>query len=251
MGKMPRKLSLYGVILAILLFVIFQMSSVPIQAETQSPEANVNQEVSTFSNPAQAAHAENLAAAAAKNDPNVQAAFVALEAAEKALQDAEASHNENAIALAEAAYDAAKANFEAALAQAAGVALDEIADMRSDGLGWGQIAHALGLHPGLLGLGHTQALGLHPAPVGFDYTKGATERNMQTGLAIGHGVSNSSGSGGGRGLGNAVGQGGSQSSGHGAGQGGGHGGGGGNGGGHGGGGGNGGGGGGGGGHGAK
>ena len=227
MGKMPRKLSSCGVILGFLLFVIFQMSSVPIQAETQSPEANVDQEVSTFSNPAQAAHAENLAAAAAKNDPNVHAAFAALEAAEKALQDATASHNENAIALAEAAYDSAKANFEAALAQAAGVALDEIADMRSDGLGWGQIAHELGLHPGLLGLGHTRELelGLHPAPVGFDRTKGATERNMQTGLAIGHGVSNRSGSDGGRGLGNAVGQGGSQSSGHGGGQGGGHGGG--------------------------
>ena len=227
MGKMPPKLSLCGVVLAILLFVIFQMSSVPIQAETQSPEASVDQEVSTFSNPAQAAHAANLAAAAAQKDPNVVEAFNALEDAEKALQDAEESHNENAIAQAQAAYDAAKADFEAALAEAAGVAIDKIADMRSDGLGWGQIAHELGLHPGLLGLGHTRELelGLHPAPVGFDHTKGATERNMQTGLAIGHGVSNSSGSGGGRGLGNAVGHGGSQSSGHGAGHGGGQGGG--------------------------
>ena len=201
MGKMPRKLSLYGVILAILLFVIFQMSSVPIQAETESPESSVDQEVSTFSNPAQAAHALNLATVAAQNVPDVQAAFAALQAAETALQNATPSD----IAQAQAAYDTAKANFEAALAEAAGVIVGDIADMRSDGLGWGQIAHELGLHPGLLGLGHN---------------KGATDRDMQAGLAIGHGVSNN-GSSGGKGLGNAVGHGGSQGGGHGGGHGGG------------------------------
>ena len=64
--------------------------------------------------------------------------------------------------------------------------LGEIAAMREAGMGWGQIAHELGVHPGTLGLGHTKGI----APQSPTETQLATARNPQTGGAKGHGVSN-------------------------------------------------------------
>ena len=186
MRKKLRKLSLLIVILGMLSFVIFQMSSITIWAETQSVQANVDQEVANFSNPAQAAHASNLAAAAAQNDTNVQAAFTALNEAELALQNAIASGDKKAIDEAQVTYDKAKTNAETALAQATGTTLSEISAMRSEGLGWGEIAHELGIHPGVLGLGHTKGKGAQLAAE----IQMATARDMQTGLAKGHGMSN-------------------------------------------------------------
>ncbi len=185
MKKKLRKSSLLIVISGIFTFVIFQMSSIPIKAEMQSVETNVDQEVSTFNNPAQAAHAENLATVAAQNDPNVQAAFAALKDAELALQDAIASGIPEAIAMAQVAYNNAETNAEIALAQATSTTLSEISAMRSDGLGWGEIAHALGVHPGVLGLGHTKGKNAQlTAEIQM-----ATARDMQTGLAKGHSMS--------------------------------------------------------------
>jgi hypothetical protein len=40
------------------------------------------------------------------------------------------------------------------LALAAGVSADTVLQMRLSGMGWGQIAHALGVHPRNIGLGH-------------------------------------------------------------------------------------------------
>lgn len=187
MRKKARKLLLFIMISGILSLVIFQMSSIKIWAETQSVQANVDQEVANFSNPAQAAHASNLAAAAAQNDTNVQAAFTALNEAELALQNAIASGNKQAIDEAQVAYDKAKTNAEAALVKATGTTLSEISAMRNEGLGWGQIAHELGIHPGVLGLGHTKGKGAQLAAE----IQMATVRDTQTGLAKGHGMSNS------------------------------------------------------------
>ena len=40
------------------------------------------------------------------------------------------------------------------LAELSGLSADEITQMRLSGMGWGQIAHELGIHPGNLGMGH-------------------------------------------------------------------------------------------------
>jgi hypothetical protein len=40
------------------------------------------------------------------------------------------------------------------LALAAGVPADNVLALRLQGMGWGQIAHALGVHPSVIGLGH-------------------------------------------------------------------------------------------------
>ncbi|HWC04060.1 MAG TPA: hypothetical protein VHF87_14980 [Methylomirabilota bacterium] len=45
------------------------------------------------------------------------------------------------------------------LAVAAGVPADQVLALRLRGMGWGQIAHALGVHPGSIGLGHEPGQG--------------------------------------------------------------------------------------------
>ncbi len=217
---MKRKSLLQMVMLGFFSLVILQMSSVLAVAQTQSGTTN---EGSTFQNPAQAAHAENLANAVAKTDPDVQKAFTALTDAEKALAAAKASDDAAKIAAAQKTYDTALANAQNALAKASSATTEDIAAMRAQGMGWGQIAHELGVHPGTLGLGHSKGIS-------------ATERDSKTGLAMGHSMTASNESSGGKGSGNAYAYGhskgadGGAGASHGGGQGGGHGGG--NGGGH-------------------
>jgi hypothetical protein len=63
-------------------------------------------------------------------------------------------------------------------------------------MGWGQIAHELGIHPGALGLGHgkTKASGQQGSkskgkPVQeADKWGGITSRNLKTGWSKGHGA---------------------------------------------------------------
>ena len=194
MGKKIRKI---GLIVGILSLVTFQMGTVTIWAQTEEPQ--VNEEGASFNNSAQAAHAETLTVAqgAAPIDSNLQSNLMK---AEEDLAAAKAGGDPDAIAEAQTAYDAALAAYEVALADAItvfAVSVEEIAAMRSQGMGWGQIAQALGVHPGLLGLGHT---------------KKTTE-------AAGQSESRGGGDGGGRGEGHREGRGG----GRGGGQGGGHG----------------------------
>lgn len=146
-------------------------------------------DASTYNNPAQAQKAQNLAEAAALDDPAVKEALDKLEAAQQ-------SGDVDAI-------EAAEAALESALADAAGVSADEIADMREEGMGWGQIAHELGVHPSVLGLGnrfgHTKT---ERNMAGNAYGRGpkgemaaATARNVKTGWAEGHGKSAEKGKG--------------------------------------------------------
>ncbi len=89
----------------------------------------------SFPNDAQALHAENVATSVALRDPEVAAAF----AKAKETGDPE---------------DLARA--EALLAEKVGVIIQEIADMRRSDRGWGEIAQEFGVHPGVLGLGHSR-----------------------------------------------------------------------------------------------
>ncbi|MBN1338142.1 MAG: hypothetical protein JXA03_02400 [Bacteroidales bacterium] len=183
---------------------------------------DIDDEGPSFSNPAQAQHAESLSAASASEPDEDAIAAVSdaeekagtLEAAKEALAELEKSPepDKDAIEAAKAAVDDAQADYDDAqaladskMAEFAGVSTDDIAGMRGDGMGWGQIAHELGVHPGALGLGHTKG-----KDVGFSTGKGkqshgtgemtsSTFRNMKTGEPKGHGV----GSGKGLGLGSS------------------------------------------------
>lgn len=141
----------------------------------------MEQESPSLSSPAAALHAENLAkASASKAQAEVTAAQKEVAEAEAALNEAKNSGNQAAIDEAQARFDAAVQALDEALANSAGVSVDEISEMRSAGMGWGQIAHELGVHPGSLGLGHTKEKKTGELEM-------ATARNTQTGLSKGYG----------------------------------------------------------------
>jgi len=87
----------------------------------------------SFPNHAQAQHAKNVAIIAARQDPDVRAAF--LKARETGAPE-----------------DLAKAR--ALLARTERAIFRKTAHMRASGVGWGEIARHYGVHPGELGLGH-------------------------------------------------------------------------------------------------
>jgi hypothetical protein len=166
--------------------------------ETQSnPESGTP----AFNSPAQVEHAKNLANQfATEKDPEAVAALDALEQSEKALAEAKALGNEQAIAAAQADYDSAKALADAKVAAAAGVARSDIEAMRNANMGWGEIAHELGIHPSALGLGQTKdkadnSLGKDTKASKASHKDGteqglkaATVRDTTTGKAVGHGA---------------------------------------------------------------
>lgn len=109
----------------------------------------------TFSNPAQAQHAAQLAAeVASRGDEETQLAQNAVSDAEAALAEAELSEDQEAIDLAMENLQAAEEAYADKISELTGVISQDISDMRSSGMGWGNIAHELGVSPGLLGLGH-------------------------------------------------------------------------------------------------
>lgn len=72
------------------------------------------------------------------------------------------------------------------------IAFDEVTRLREDGMGWGEIAHALGVHPSVLGLGHTKTKGVKTTDVELAL---ATSMDMKTGNAVGHGKADDHGTG--------------------------------------------------------
>ena len=149
-----------------------------------------------FSNPAQAAHAAALAdEASTQPDEATQAALDAVADAQTAVDAAE--ENSAAYALAVDDLEAAEAHAESVVAGTVGAITADIAAMRDDDMGWGQIAHELGVHPGALGLGHVKGKAHRNrnsvmSRTGEETAEGelaeATARNTKTGLALGHGV---------------------------------------------------------------
>ncbi|WP_028584252.1 hypothetical protein [Desulfogranum mediterraneum] len=162
---------------------------------------------SYFSNPAQAAHAAQLAEQSAlQNDTQVQTALAAVEDAEAALAQLEKESPDDlaALEMAHQQLDAAKESYATTLSEVVGVTRDDIIGMRESGLGWGNIAHELGVHPGLLGLGRTKGkqkhyAGRHPAQdeVTAAMTQSeleeATARDTKSGWSKGHGFGIQSG----------------------------------------------------------
>ena len=145
-------------------------------------------ETPSYANPAQAQHAANLAAAAAAQpDENVDEALSAVEEAEAALEEAEKGGIQEEIDAAREKLTIAEEVYADLIAEKIGVLSQEISAMRST-MGWGQIAHELGVHPGLLGLGHSKkAKGAFTAAE-MDEVSEATDRNTRSGWSKGHGV---------------------------------------------------------------
>lgn len=167
-----------------------------------------------YSNPAQAMHAANLAEAAAMQ-PNeeLDAARQDVLAAEDALALAEKSGSEAEIAAAKSALEEAETSFAEAFEKVTGVFEEDILGLRESGMGWGQIAHELGVHPGTLGLGHAKKREREAGQIEDDWAvpseeiggetelAEATARDVKGGWAKGHGASAGESTAAGKGLG--------------------------------------------------
>ncbi len=167
-------------------------------ASGDTDETTPTQGTSGYQNPAQAMHASNLAAAVASQaNPEVAAASQAVHDAETALEEAQASGDQAQIAEAEAALQGAESALADTVAEVTGVAKQQISSMRQSGMGWGQIAHELGVHPGTLGLGHAGKKGTTvdteipdgQVEAGTEVQE-ATAVDLNTGQSKEHGVSN-------------------------------------------------------------
>lgn len=145
-------------------------------------------EFSELNNPAQVQKAENLANAsqeAAQEDvseanENVTTAEDNLAEAEAALANLPDTATDDEILAAEQdVLDATTALDEAkeGLAEVSGASVEDINDMRSDGMGWGDIAHALGIHPSVLGLGHGKKGTIERDAESFSTASASTKSN--------------------------------------------------------------------------
>ena len=159
------------------------------RADETATDDGADTEESYYSNPAQAAHAGQLADEVAEDDPEVQQALDDYEAALEAYNAIEEPTEEDLKVVEEL-----EAAYEDILAEKIGVASDDIAAMRASGMGWGDIAHELGVHPALLGLGHTRGKTPHKGvekefagSITDEELAEATTRTMGRGLARGHG----------------------------------------------------------------
>ncbi len=170
-------------------------------AADKDPYGTDNQEEtqeSAFQNPTQAQRAINLAEAyAEKPDPELEAALNEVEKAEQALAKAKEDEDEDEIEKMEKALAEKQEAADSYMAENAGVTAEDIGDMREEGMGWGEIAHELGLHPSVLGMGHAKAYkekeaharGFGPGgEVSDKEIKDATARNFKSGFSKGHGA---------------------------------------------------------------
>jgi len=169
-----------GAACALLLCWGAQVWADDVVSETGEPTVDV---APAYQNAAQAAHDANLAEAAYEK---IDAEMAALEG-RLAVEEAKALEEQDP-----ALIDQLNAELDDLAVQRTGIEQGAIAQMRDDGMGWGEIAHALGVHPGVLGLGHTKK-----GMVAGDEVAMATAMDMKTGNGLGHtkGQGNSAGNG--------------------------------------------------------
>ena len=216
-----KKISKMNLLWSIIAFIFFFFSVSHFDIAISYAEVmELENEEPAFTSIAQVQKAENLAALTAE-EPDEEAIDAKTEADQKKqayeeakqkldtlkLQNAspqEIDAAELAVEEAKKAYDEAQESADEKLAEFAGVPAEDITSMRRSGMGWGQIAHELGIHPGALGLGHTKN-----KQYGYQKSKmrgknlgetgeleAITSRNLKTGWSKGHGTDLSSHSGG-------------------------------------------------------
>ena len=217
--KEISKMNLLWSIIAFIFF-FFSVSHFDI-AISYAEVMELENEEPAFTSIAQVQKAENLAALTAEQpdeeaidakteaDQKKQAYEEAMQKLDTVMADQNATQQEIeavrlAVERAKKAYEEAQESADEKLAEFAGVPAEDIMSMRRSGMGWGQIAHELGIHPGALGLGHTknkqygyQKSKMKGKNLGETDELGAiTGRNLKTGWSKGHGTDLSSHSGG-------------------------------------------------------
>ncbi len=164
--------------MSLALIFSFTFVFIPVHAFSQTTSFD-GEEAASLTNAAQVQKAENLAQATAdKAQAEIEKAENNVAAAEKNLASVNPTDTTAVKAAEEKLADAVEA-LNHALANSTGVSASEISDMRASGMGWGQIAHALGLHPGTLGLGHTKSEKDKEQAMATsrDFSKGTADKN--------------------------------------------------------------------------
>jgi|LGVE01.1.fsa_nt_gb uncharacterized membrane protein YdfJ with MMPL/SSD domain len=116
-----------------------------------------DEETSTLNNEAQVQKAENLSVASQEEAQKTAQADVST--AQENFNSAKDAYAQDATPENLAAMNDAQANLDKVtedLSNVSGVSQEDIDGMRASGMGWGEIAHELGVHPSVLGLGHTK-----------------------------------------------------------------------------------------------
>ncbi len=94
--------------------------------------------------------------AAVTGIPELEKGLARVQETERAMKEAEAQGNQQAMRQARERNQTAERHMEQSLAQLLGVQRQDIAAMRELGMGWQQTCQELGIDPGLLGLGQYQ-----------------------------------------------------------------------------------------------
>ena len=217
-----KKISRINLLWSIIAFIFFFFSVSHFNIAISYAEVmELENEEPAFTSIAQVQKAENLAALTAEEpdeeaidakteaDQKKQAYEVAKQKLDTLMADQTATQQQIeaarlAVERAKKAYEEAQESADEKLAEFAGVPAEDIMSMRRSGMGWGQIAHELGIHPGALGLGHTKnkQYGYQKSKMKGKYLgetgelDAITGRNLKTGWSKGHGTDLSSHSGG-------------------------------------------------------
>jgi hypothetical protein len=217
-----KKISKINLLWSIIAFIFFYFSVSHFDIAISYAEVmELEDEEPAFTNIAQVQKAENLSALTAE-EPDEEAIAAKTEADQKKQAYEEAKQKLDtlmadqtatqqqieaarlAVERAKKAYEEAQESADEKLAEFAGVPAEDVMSMRRSGMGWGQIAHELGIHPGALGLGHTKnkQYGYQKSKMKGKYLgetgelDAITGRNLKTGWSKGHGTDLSSHSGG-------------------------------------------------------
>lgn len=147
-------------------------------AENEPAQIEMAEEAPAYQNQAQIAHDANLAEVAyAKIDAEIASL-------QEDLAKAEVEGDLTEIA-------ALEAEIDVKVSEKIGIEEGKIADLRASGMGWGEIAHELGVHPGVLGLGHSKKSGAINTEREVAM---ATAIDMKSGMTKGHGFVSDAGS---------------------------------------------------------
>jgi uncharacterized membrane protein YgcG len=197
-----RKGKPIGFILLSTFLVLFCITVWAANSVMQASEHNADTGKVSFSNHAQEQHARNVAISAARKDLEVIAAF------------SEAKESGDSKAL-----DDAKSLLRTRTREI----YRQIAEKRASGMGWGDIAKYYGIHPSVLGLGHSKIKGharlQAPTQARRQTTVSAAKAKSSKGdRAKANGNGRANGRGGGNGRGNGNGHSGGHGGGHGGGK---------------------------------
>lgn len=185
-----------GLLRIVFMLMIFSFCSGSVVAQTvEEPTASA----SVNWNNAQSAKVDNLAISSVNQmepseiDPRLPGILSDINAKEKELAEAVAQNNTAEIERLRGELENLRNTVDAIISSAIDTEAGVIKDMREQGMGWGEIALALGIHPGALGLGKRITSKYSYKATSGDHVRskkvnGARIRSLKGDIPPGHGL---------------------------------------------------------------